>query len=180
MVDVVEIGLGRWWKSKGTLLVAFVVVGGIGIALGRWSRGPMQEAKGASLSAASSSAASLGGDGGGGIIKQHFDLKELSGYTTGSAIREMDRDIFAALADPNLQRKALVDLFPSRPYRVKVSGDVDEHRYALVLIDMNRSGKWDERWTLKGDEVFRLLPQDPAAGGEPVQFTLAHGRWQAH
>ena len=168
--------LGRAWRSKGTLLVAFALVGGVGIGVGRWSRHvPEVEAKTSSpalSSAAASSAASP--------AVQHFDLAEDPSFQAGVPLRPMDKDIFAALADARLERTRLLDLFPDRPYKARIVGSVAERRFGGVLVDMDRDGKWDERWTLKGNEVIRLVPDDPTGGGTEIKYSLAHGRWQVH
>src|SRR5262249_7745991 len=112
---------------------------------------------------------------------QHFDLQEIPSFPSGVPLRPMDRDVFAPLWDPKLKREDLADLFPDRPYKVRVVGSVEEHLFGAVLVDNDRDGKWDERWVLKGDQVIRTLPPNQQVqGGDPTHFTLAHGRWQPH
>jgi hypothetical protein len=93
----------------------------------------------------------------------------------------MDRDIFAQLMDlQHMERTRMRDVFPDRPYKVVFLGSMAERRVGSVLVDLNRDGKFEERWTIKPEEVSRLVPEDPATGGQPVKYTLSRGRWQVH
>ena len=92
----------------------------------------------------------------------------------------MDKDIFAALTSGKLTRDRVNDVFPDRPYRVKAIGNPNEQRFSALVIDMNRDGKLEERWMFKPGIVERIVQADEAGGGEPVKYTLAHGRWQVH
>jgi hypothetical protein len=112
--------------------------------------------------------------------KQRFDLHEDPNFTLGLPMRPMDHDIFAAIADGALERKRLPDLFADRPYRVRLVGSVAERHFGMVMIDLERDGSWDERWDLQPGQVLRDVKKDDAAGGQPVRYTLAHGRWQPH
>jgi hypothetical protein len=99
----------------------------------------------------------------------------------GIPLREMDKDIFAKLKDPALERTALPDLFPDRPYKVQVFGSLAEQRFGLVMVDLTRDGKWDEKWDLmRPGEVVRHVEHEAAANGQPVTYTLVHGKWQPH
>jgi hypothetical protein len=110
-----------------------------------------------------------------------WDTDELPGFTTGVAMRPVDRDVFAALRGAAFPREAMVDVFPRRPYRVRFGGSAVGHAVRLVLLDLDRDGRWDERWDLgqPGQVVRRVLPAGHE-GGEGVDFTLTHGRWQPH
>jgi hypothetical protein len=170
--------LGQWWRARGTLLVAFAVVAGVGIFIGRWSRRvPEVEAKASAQAPGLTSAMAPAPRP---DPPQQFDIKEDPTFHGGVPLRPMDRDIFAALADEHLQRLQLLDLLPDRPYKVRVVGSAAERRYGALTIDLDRDGKIDERWLLKGNEVSRDVPEDPASGGQPIHYTLTHGRWQPH
>jgi hypothetical protein len=108
-----------------------------------------------------------------------FDLAEDPAFHSGFALRPLDRDIFAAMADPHLDRTRLPDLFPQSRERVRLLGSVAEGRFAQVLIDRDRNGTWDEKWDLKPHEVSRVVTSDPGSD-TAVRYTLSHGRWQAH
>jgi hypothetical protein len=109
-----------------------------------------------------------------------FDLTEDPKFTVGVPLRPMDRDIFAEIVNMKLDRTRMRDVFPDRPYRVAFVGSVSERRIGVVLIDLDRDGKFDERWELKKGDVVRNVQQEPAAGETPVKYTLARGRWQVH
>ena len=174
------------WKTE-TIVVALVIVGGLGVWIGRCSRSVNSvEAKAAepqsdwtpARSSASSSSSSTGKSEQERPDAATFDTMEIPEFKAGIALRPMDRDIFAQLANAHLDRQSLLDVFPDRPYKVRIIGSVAERRFSLVLIDMNRDGKIDERWELKGSDVIRTVPQDPNAGDAEVRYALAHGRWQ--
>ena len=93
----------------------------------------------------------------------------------------MDRDILDQITHlERIPRTQMKDVFPDRPYRVAFVGSVAERRVGLVMIDLDRDGKFEERWDLKGSEITRNVIQDPASGGVPGRYTLARGRWQVH
>ncbi len=101
----------------------------------------------------------------------------------GVQLRQMDREIFAAIASGQLNQSHMDDVFPSQPYRVKLVGSIPEHWIGVVLIDLTRDGKWDERWDMKHDDVDRLVFRHPSAdnfAGEPsdAKFSLRSGHWQ--
>ena len=117
---------------------------------------------------------------------QVYDIADDPNFKAGVALRPMDRDIFAALVDPNLDRSHLVDVFPDKPYRVRFLGSVSEHWIGLIQVDLDRDGIIDERWKLGPSEVDRFvldnsIPLD--SGLDPdkrgTHFKLRRGRWQA-
>lgn len=109
-----------------------------------------------------------------------FDLTENPHSHAGIQLREMDRDIFNVLTTGNFERQRMNDYFPDKPYRVRMVGSASEKRVGAVLIDLDRDGKFDERWELKPGQVNRMVFRDEAAGSQPVMFTLAHARWMPH
>ncbi len=180
-----KLGLG----SKGTVIVAVVAVAAIGIFIGRWSRGSSEPAVPAATPApvASSPSAPVGAVPSGmqphAVVDpgpQIFDTVEDPKWKAGVPMRDMDRDIFAQMQNPNLDYKLLTDLFPDKPYKVRLVGSVVERRYGLVMIDLDRDGKWDERWDLRLGQANRVVEHDPASDGQRGQYTLAHGKWQPH
>ncbi len=101
----------------------------------------------------------------------------------GIPLRQMDREIFAAIASGQLDQSHLQDVFPSKPYRVRMIGSMATHWISVVLVDTNRDGLWDERWDMKTDEVERIAFRHPTAtelGGEESdpKFALRQGTWQ--
>jgi hypothetical protein len=184
---------GERQKNAAIMVVALVVVGGLGVAIGRLSKGTGSDGAAAASSSASlasspsSSAAQVASarlspwQQDGAVQSQFWQTEDDPNWKVGIPLRDMDRDIFAKLKDPALDRTALLDLFPDRPYHVRVIGSVMEHRFGLVLVDFERDGKWDEKWDLmKPGEVTRHVEHDGAANGQPVDYTLVHGKWQPH
>lgn len=115
-----------------------------------------------------------------GVEVMQFDLATDPHFNVGVALRPMDKDIFAAMQDPTLARERMTDVFPDRPYKVRLIGNGPEHKYQVVVIDLDRDGKREERWDLKPGSVTRTVPRDPNAPDSPTKYTLAHGRWQLH
>jgi hypothetical protein len=93
----------------------------------------------------------------------------------------MDHDIIAALQSGTVERTAMPDVFPDRPYKVRFAGSPTTQQFAYVLVDLNRDDKWDERWDLsEPGQIKRTVEHDPEAQGEKVTYTLVKGRWQPH
>ncbi len=108
---------------------------------------------------------------------QAYDYKPIPHMVPGGVpLRPMDTDIFAAIEKGNLTHAQLLDLFPDRPYHVKLTANGEERRVEFVLIDLERDGKWDERWALRKDQgVDRRLIGDPN-----IMFTMRAGYWIPH
>ncbi len=122
-------------------------------------------------------------DGGG----QTYPMKPDPRFKAGTALRPMDREIFAAIASGQLDQSHLQDVFPSQPYRVRMigtmSGPVSTHWVSVVLVDTNRDGSWDERWDLKRDDVDRIIFRHPRGDNvgpddSDPRFALKQGIWQ--
>jgi hypothetical protein len=73
-------------------------------------------------------------------------------------LRPMDRDILARVDEP-LATPQVKDAFVGRPYRVELHQDTGHGRPNRVKIDLNRDGKWDEKWNVDADA--------DAGGGKP-------------
>jgi hypothetical protein len=189
---------GERQKMAALLGAAFVIVGGLGIAIGRCSKAGPEPAGATSLSSqlptpsapaqlASGQLPSRQGppqpwqSPDAGLQSSYWQTTEDPNWHVGIPLREMDKDIFAKLKDPALERTALPDLFPDRPYKVQVFGSLAEQRFGLVMVDLTRDGKWDEKWDLmRPGEVVRHVEHEAAANGQPVTYTLVHGKWQPH
>lgn len=118
----------------------------------------------------------------GGKAGQRFDYKPWPHVVPGGVpVRPMDADIFAAIEKGNISHAQLLDLFPDRPYHVKLVGNSAERTIGFVLIDLHRSGKWDEHWELKTDgTVSRRTLTDTEDSPSNVLFTLRAGYWVPH
>jgi hypothetical protein len=159
-------------RAKGALIAGILGVGVVAFVLGRASNAGREQPAASTPTATASAPFSE--------EPQVFDLAEDPRAKSGIPLRPMDRDIFDQITHLRIERSEMRDVFPDRPYRVQFVGSVAEHHIGLVMIDLDRDGKFDERWDLKRDGVTRMVQQDPAAGGAPVKYTLSHGRWQPH
>jgi hypothetical protein len=162
------------WRSRAPLIAAFLGIGVVGVIVGRVSSSVGESSASPAPRVIASSV--LGRE----VPPQQFDLTENPASHGGVPLRPMDRDIFAQIMSEKLERKQMHDVFPDRPYRVVFIGSASEHRIGFVLVDLDRDGKFEERWELKTGEVSRVVQADPAAQGQPVKYTLGHGRWQVH
>jgi hypothetical protein len=191
---------GERQKRVALMGAAFVIVGGLGVAIGRSSKTEPEPTAAASPSPSSYSSSSSPSPApvpsaqlarqapqapwsspDAGLQSSYWQTTEDPNWRVGLPQRDMDKDIFAKLKDPALERTALPDLFPDRPYKVQVFGSITEHRFGILMIDLKRDGTWDEKWDLmKPGEVARHVEHDESAGGQPVTYTLVHGKWQPH
>jgi hypothetical protein len=112
---------------------------------------------------------------------QTFDYKPGPNHSPGGVpVRPMDVDIFSAIEKGNLTRAQLLDLFPDRPYQVKLVANGETRRVGIVLVDLHRSHKWDERWQLRDDGVFRYTHGADDNASPEILFTLRAGYWIPH
>ena len=74
--------------------------------------------------------------------------------TGGMPLRTMDREILDRVAKGISSAKEK-DALPGRSYKVDLYKDDGEPKINRVKIDTKRTGKWDEKWDFKGDEVKR-------------------------
>jgi hypothetical protein len=157
------------------MIAGAAAIGVVGLLIGRASSSvpPLTPPPSASAQPSGSSALAE-------PLPPHFDLAEDPKFKAGIALRPMDHDIFDKLTTLALDRSQMRDVFPDRPYRVHFIGSLAEKRIGLVMVDLNRDGKVDERWDIKSGEVVRNVQADPHANGVEVRYTLAHGRWQPH
>lgn len=110
-----------------------------------------------------------------------WDTEEIPSWKVGVPMRPMDRDIVAVILSGHVERTSMLDLFPDRPYQVRLAGSAALNQFRFVLIDLNRDGKWDEKWDLgEAGQIHRQVMHDPDSAGQEVNYTLAHGRWQPH
>jgi hypothetical protein len=159
-------------RAKGAVIAGILGVGVVAFALGRASNAGHEQPAASAATATASAVASE--------EPQVFDLAEDPRAKGGIPLRPMDRDIFDRITHLRIDRSQMRDVFPDRPYRVQFVGSIAEHHIGLVMIDLDRDGKFDERWDLKRDGVTRMVQQDPSADGTPVKYSLSHGRWQPH
>lgn len=81
-----------------------------------------------------------------------------SSLIAAAKLRPMDRAILQLLARPTNAR--LKDVFPDRPYKVNLYREAGGSTIDRVKIDLDRDGRWDEKWSIEGDDVQRQVAPD--------------------
>jgi hypothetical protein len=109
---------------------------------------------------------------------QVYDYLPSGRSKTGVPLRPMDNEIFEAIARNHFTVERVLDLFPDRPYHVKLVANLATQRASGVLIDLDRDQKWDERWELRTDGCTRYV-LTPQKSNESPKFTLHEGHWIA-
>lgn len=180
--------------SRAKIIVAWVI-GGATLALGARVLATSQRpaagvpAHAWAPTAAGSAAALAPGDvvqptyvkdppGGVGTFQQFFpQITPTTSHPIGLELRPMDRAIFDKLAAGGLTDAELHDVFPKEPYKVEFSRKAGRGIVDRARIDLTRSGRTDETWTIDIGSVDRteIRPNDP-----PVPYALRDGRWLPH
>lgn len=81
--------------------------------------------------------------------------------TAKSDLRPVDRDILAWRKTAVMSGDKVKDVFPGKPYKVDAYKDEGKSGVSRVKIDLDRDGKWDEKWDFEGDKVKRkVAPAD--------------------
>jgi len=95
----------------------------------------------------------------------------------GQPLRTLDIDTFDRIARADYQRQEMLDLFPGRPYHVKLVGSFTDRWIDAVMVDVERDGHFDERWDLKPDGVFRRVIGPGQEFDAATPFMLRNGLW---
>jgi hypothetical protein len=69
---------------------------------------------------------------------------------TPDGLRPMDQEILA-FVHAGMSGDKLTDAFPRKPYKVNLYRDGGGAGVSRLKIDLDRDGKWDEKWTLAPD-----------------------------
>jgi hypothetical protein len=109
---------------------------------------------------------------------QTFNYVPSGRSKAGIPLRPMDTDIFEAITKNHLTLERAMDLFPDRPYHVKLVADLQSQRVLGALIDLDRDGRWDERWQMRTDGCTRT-PLSTKNGDGSRSFNLVDGHWVA-
>lgn len=101
-----------------------------------------------------------------------------AGGSDRATLRAMDREVLARIAGPVPGGK-IKDLFPGRPYKVSIYKDAGHAKANRVKIDLDRNGKWDEKWTLEDDGKIKrkVAPRDDE--NYTLEFRLRGDTWAA-
>ena len=109
---------------------------------------------------------------------QKFDYVPTGNIKGGISLRPMDTEIFQAIERNHLTLDRVLDLFPDKTYKVKLIADLQSQRVIGVMIDLDRDGRWDERWEMRTDGCTRHLLTAKNSNESP-SFALVQGRWIA-
>ncbi len=81
--------------------------------------------------------------------------------SAANALRPVDRDILAWRKTATVTGDKAKDVFPGKPYKVDGYKDEGKPGISRVKVDLDRDGKWDEKWDFEGDKVKRkVAPAD--------------------
>lgn len=92
-------------------------------------------------------------------------------------LRAMDREILARLGGP-IAGDRVKEAFPGRPYKVSLYKDDGHAKINRVKVDLDRDGKWDEKWTIEDDGTIKrqIAPADDEA--YTVEMRLRGDHWE--
>jgi hypothetical protein len=90
------------------------------------------------------------------------------------AFRDVDHDVLRLVQQPAAQDH-LKDVTKGKPYKVDLYSD-DSKQWRRVKIDLNRNGKWDEKWSLK-DGKWRREVSNADDENYDESFVLVNGAW---
>lgn len=96
----------------------------------------------------------------------------------GIALRPMDRMILDRIqgAGGAIPGSKVKDAFSSQAWKVNLYKDAGQSKVNRLKIDLNRNNKWDEKWTITGDEVKRqVAPADDE--NYTLEYRLRAGAW---
>jgi hypothetical protein len=80
---------------------------------------------------------------------------------SSNGLRPVDRDILAWRKTATMTGDKAKDVFPGKPYKVDGYKDEGKTGVSRVKVDLDRDGKWDEKWDFDGDKVKRkVAPAD--------------------
>jgi hypothetical protein len=93
----------------------------------------------------------------------------------GVALRPMDTEILEK-ARAGISGERVKDATAGRPYKVSLYRDAGAAGVNRLKVDLDRDDRWDEKWTLEGDEVKRQVsPADDEKYTE--EYRLRGGAW---
>jgi hypothetical protein len=87
------------------------------------------------------------------------------------AARPYDADVLA-WRTKSIKGDKLKDAAKGQPYKLDVFEDAGEKTVNRAKLDLNRNGKWDEKYTFKGDEiVMERAPADDEKYTDTFKWT---------
>ena len=72
------------------------------------------------------------------------------------------------------------DATPGQPYKVNIYQDAGHSQPNRAKVDLDRDDKWDEKWTIDGDEITRqVAPNDDEVYSQTFVWSETEG-WVAN
>ena len=70
------------------------------------------------------------------------------------------------------------EAFPGRAYKVSIYKDAGHAKANRVKIDLDRNGKWDEKWTIEDDGTIKrqVAPRDDE--DYTIEYRLRGETWE--
>lgn len=100
-----------------------------------------------------------------------------SSSAAGNDLRPVDRDVLAWRKTATITGDKAKDVLPGKPYKVDGYKDEGKTGISRVKIDLDRDGKWDEKWDFDGDKVKRkVAPADDE--NYQQEFRLDGDHWR--
>ena len=88
-------------------------------------------------------------------------------------LREMDREIIQLVTQPQAAKPNKgKDVFPKRPYKVNLY--VEGDRVVRAKVDLNRNGKWDEKWSFEADGATPVIKRQVSPADDDTSYTLTY------
>jgi hypothetical protein len=91
-------------------------------------------------------------------------------------LRPVDRDILTYLAQPASGNK-VKDAFPNQTYKVSFYRDSGS-TWNRLKIDLNRNGKWDEKWTIENGSLNKRQVSSQDNEQYDQQYRWRGARWE--
>lgn len=95
---------------------------------------------------------------------------------TSGDLRPVDRDILTFLTQPATGNK-VKDAFSNQPYKVSFYRD-SGNTWNRLKIDLNRNGKWDEKWTLENGSLKKRQVSSLDNEQYDQQYRWRGARWE--
>ena len=116
---------------------------------------------------------------------QAADAPGTSARSAKTPLRELDRELIQlytklqAAGPQSTKNTKNKDVFPGRPYKVNLY--VEGDRVVRAKVDLNRNGKWDEKWSFEpaGDapDIRRQVSPSDDDTTYPLTYKMAGGGW---
>ncbi|MCA9587610.1 MAG: hypothetical protein KC657_19925 [Myxococcales bacterium] len=165
------------FKTFRGLLIGGALIGGIGIAGGScmWCIKAEKNAPAPSYvppTAKTVPVATITG-----AVASATAAPDAPAHGAAQPVRAMDRDVLARIAGP-VPGDRIKEAFPGRAYKVSIYKDAGHAKANRVKIDLDRNGKWDEKWTIEDDGTIKrqVAPRDDE--DYTIEYRLRGETWE--